>query len=131
MDITALKKTAELAEEGVWITYEDASFKICSTDSRRYRAAVARVSKTRSSARLRKDPEAAHDMTVEAMAEGLLIDWKNVKSDGVDLPCNAENRLLVCQVEPIRNFLATEAQDIANFQREATAEDASDIKSGD
>lgn len=131
MDINALKQDRDLAETGVWVDYEDASFLICSTDSKRYRRAVTRIAKKRNPASLRKDPEAMHEVTVESLAEGILIDWKNVKDGETNMPATLENKIRVCGIESIRTFLATEAQDLNNFQREALAEDAADLKSGD
>ena len=131
MDITKLKQDTDLAESGVWVDYDDASFLICSTDSRRYRRVVTKLAKKRNPATMRKDPEAMHEMTVESLAEGILIDWKNVKDGDKDLPPTLENKIRLCEIESIRTFLATEAQDFANFQREALAEDAAELKSGD
>ncbi len=131
MDITKLKQDDNLAEAGVWVDFEDARFKICSTDSRRYRRVLTTLAKKRNPNRLRKDPEAMHEMTVEGMADGILLDWEGLQENGQPLHCTRENKMKVCQIEAIRSFLATEAQDMTNFQQEALAEDADTLKSGD
>ena len=130
MDISKLKQDESLAADGVWVEMEDARFKIRSTDSKTYRKAMTKIAK-RNQTRLRKDPEAIHEATIEGLADGILIDWQGIEENGQPLPCNDANKRKVLQIETIRTFLATEAQDLANFQREGQAEDAADLKSGD
>ncbi len=133
MDIKLLKQNSNLADAGVWVSYEDCEFKIRSTDSPTYRRVLAKIAKKKNANRLRHDAEAMHEVTVEGLADGILVDWRgNLVDEGKQLDfSNRKHRLAVCEVESIRTFLATEAQDIANFQQEATAEDAAEFQAGD
>lgn len=125
MDLTKLEKTRDQGEEGVWVEWDDARFKIRSTSSKAYRKAIQRASKGKSSHRLTKDLKAAEKFGVEAMADGLLIDWENITENGKPLECNRENRIKVLTVGvALREFLATEAQAIELFEQEVEEEDA-------
>jgi hypothetical protein len=133
MDIKALRQDSNLADAGVWVEFEDCKFKIRSTDSPTYRRILGKLAKKKNANRLKHDPEAMHEITVEGLADGILVDWSGkVEDNGVPLDFkNRQHRLAVCGVETIRTFLATEAQDLANFQQEATASEAEDFPTGD
>lgn len=131
MDISSLKQDIDLAESGTWVEYEDAKFKIRSTDSKFYRKIITNLALKNGNSRRRKDPEAILEVTVEGLADGILIDWEGIEENGQPLPCTRENKLKVCGIESIRSFLATECQELANFQREAIAADAYELKSVD
>jgi len=130
MDITQLQTDDTLREKGTWITYGDAKFLIRSTDSRQYRRAIMQHAKGKGG-RATKEAESLHEMSIEALADAILLDWENVKENGVPLACTRENKLKVLKIAPIREFIAGEAQDIEAFRKEAEAEDAEAIKSGD
>lgn len=125
MDLTELKKIDESSQEGVWVEWEDSRFKIRSITSKAYRKAIMKVSKGKSNHRLQRNVDAAEKFGVEAMAHGLLIDWENITDNGAKLPCTLENRLRVLTIAgPIRDFLATAAQDHTTFEQEEEADDA-------
>lgn len=130
MNIATFQKDASLADGGVWVEFEDARFKIRSTDSPTYRRILAALVKQKGT-RVQKDAEALLDVSIEGLAKAVVIDWENVEENGQPLPCTLENKLKVLEIEPIRNFIAGEAQDLANFQQEATRADADSLKSGD
>lgn len=131
MDIKQYAPTATLETE-IWIDGPEGSrFKIRSAESSIYRSRLAALARKENPHKLRKDPEAQRRMTVEAMADAILVDWEGVTNEGTPLPCDDKNRRMLLNIPEIRELIATESQDLANFRREAVAADASDIKSGD
>lgn len=125
MDINSMTDLAARAEEGTWVQYEDAEFLIRSASSKAYRRALQKASKGKSNHRLTKDLEVAEKFGVEALADGILIDWKNITENGKQLECTRENKIKLLQVAyPIRDFIATQAQDFANFEAEKEEDDS-------
>ncbi len=132
MDITSLITNKDLENEGVWIDGpEDSKFKIRSADSKPYKARLAALSRRENPAKLRKDVQLQTRLTIEAMASDLLLDWQGIKENGTDLAPTEANKIKLLNIPQIRDLIATEAQDVANFQAEGLAADAADIKSGD
>lgn len=132
MNLTDYKSDEELKKTGVWRKFGDAELLIASTDSPRYRKTQLRVAKSKPPAKLRKDAETLHDVTVEVMAEGLLLDWKNVNDGKKALEPTLENKIRVLNLIPdLRDFISNEAQDLTNFTQGAIDADVADLKSGD
>lgn len=129
MDISKLQAEGDMAENGVWVEMDGARFKIRSSDSKIYRKIAGKLGKKRSGSVLRKSTEAQLELSIEIMADAVLIDFEGVEENGKPLANTLENRLKLCRLEPIRNFIATECQDLENFQKEAVAADAEDLKS--
>lgn len=138
MDITKLQTDEEKAA-GVWIKApwsEDdgpaAEFCIAYTGtSKTYKRALVRGTRKHSQVELKQKPELAEAITREAIAEGILLDWKNVFEGEKPLPCTKENKLKVLAITEIQEWLFNLANDAANFRAEALAEDADALKSGD
>lgn len=131
-DISQKKTDKTKAKEGVWKTFEGASFLIASTDTPHYRRAVLKSSKKVSATKLRNDSETQHGMNLEVMAEVILLDWKDVVNEGEALDPTFANKLAVLEAyAPLREFIAVEAQSVENFTRGGEAVDAGDVKSGD
>lgn len=125
MELNQLRKAAEQGQEGVWVEWEDARFKIRATTSKQYRKAIQKAAKGKSNHKLTRDLEAAEEFGIKAMADGLLIDWENITEDGEPLECNRDNRIKVLTIAaPIREFLAQQAQDHTTFELEGEADDA-------
>lgn len=132
MDIGQFKADASLIESGVWIKGPEGSeFLIRSADSKAYRRALAKLARNEQSAKLRKKPELQLQLTIQAMAQEILIDWRGIEDQGKPLPCTLENKVLLLGVTELRSLISEEAQDIANFRKEGQAADAADIKSSD
>lgn len=128
MDLKQLATDSEKNENGIWMPYEDAEFRIASAHSRRYREALA--------AQIRKVPQHARQSlpamdkaTIEAMATGVLLDFRGVKNNGVDLENTRENRIAILQIPQMREWIADQAQALANFQEEGLRADLEDMKS--
>jgi hypothetical protein len=130
MDITALQTDKALKNEGIWVEYADARFLIRSYDSPAYRRAMLKAAKPERNA-IGKDPEAAIRAATKAMAEAIILDWEGVEENGQPLPCTPENKLRLMEIQELREFIAAESQDAANFRREGLAADAADLKSQD
>lgn len=127
-----IKQFSQTLEPEIWIEGpESARFKIRSAESNLYRSRIAALARKENPHKLRKDPNLQRDMTIEAMADTILIDWEGITDSGQPLPCTPANKLKLLAIPEIRELISTEAQDLANFRREATAMDAADIKSGD
>jgi len=119
----------ERGEEGIWVEFEDARFLIRSTHSKAYRKAIQKAAKGKSNHRLTRDLDVAENFGIEAMADGLLLDWENVTENGTPLECTRENRVRMLKLAPpIREFLAAQAQDYANFEMEAEEDDAATFR---
>jgi len=128
MDIAQLATNSDKDENGIWIAFDDAEFKIASSHSRRYRHALA--------AQVRKIPQHARqsiakidEATAIAMAKGVLLDFRGVKDSGVELPNTEENRIKLLSIPQIREWVAEQSQTLANFQAEAASADMDDMKS--
>jgi hypothetical protein len=130
MDLTKYQTEKELEQDGVWIDGpEGCRVKIRSTDTSRYKRAVAKHVRKEGPQKIRKDPDAQTRVGINAMAEEVIIAWEGVKNKGEDLECTLENRKAFLAVSELRDWIATEAGDIANFQKEGQADDAADVKS--
>lgn len=132
MNIQDYQSDEKKKSEGVWVEWEGAEFLIRSTDTKEYRRAVANLSRKYSSAKLRKDPETHNKISIGAIINGVLIDWKGVLDDGAELPCTPENKKKVISAIPaLRDFLSAEAGEMENFNMEAVAKDSEEFQEGD
>lgn len=128
MDIASLKTPLE---PEIWIDGPEGSrFLIRSTESRPYKNRIASLA-NQNAHRLRKNPTLQQKLAAQAMAETIIVDWEGITDAGEPLPCTEENRLRLVEIPEIRDLIATEAQDLANFRREGVALDSDDLKSGD
>ena len=102
MDVNQLGKAAEKGQKGTWVDWEEARFKIRANTSKTYRKAIQKAAKGKSNHRLTKDIEAAEKFGIEAMSDGLLIDWEGITENGNELDCTRENRIKVLPVADLR-----------------------------
>lgn len=138
MDISKLK-TDDKKAKGTWIKApwsEDdetpAEFLIAYTGaSKEYKRTLVKGTRKYSQVELKNKPELAEAITREAIAEGILLDWRGVKEGDKPLPCTRENKLLVLSIPEIQEWVWNQANEAANFRAEALAEDADTLKSGD
>ena len=132
MDFNELKTDGAKAEEGIWVSYGDARFRIRHTNTKAYRKAASKAGRGKAPGKLRKDIELQTDFGIRVLAEGCLLDWENVTEGKKAIKATIENKIRLLKLsEDLRNFLAEEAQDAANFQSEGEAADAADLKSKD
>jgi hypothetical protein len=127
MDIASFKTL----ENTTWIEGPEGSrFLIRSTESTQYRQRLLALGRKHNH-RLKRDTKLQQEITVHAMAETILVDWSGVTDGGSPLACTPENKIAVVSIPEIRDLIATESQDLANFRQEAAAMDAADLKSVD
>lgn len=129
MDILTLKRDDRKVAEGIWKEWEGAEFKIAAITSKGYtkaqKAAVRRLTR-----RQMNDAEHMLNVSIELAARHLLLDWKGVTKGGVEFPSNYENHLETLKMSPeFRDWVTSEATDIANFQAEGEREDVQALKS--
>ncbi len=126
MDISSFKAPLE---NTAWVEGPEGSrFHIRSTEAPIYRQRILALGR-QNSHRLKRDTELQQKITVQCMAETILIDWDGVTDNGQPLPCTPENKLTILAIPEIRDLVSSEAQDLANFRQEAAAKDADEIKS--
>ena len=128
MDLNALKTDSTLSASGVWLEYEDARLKIASATSPAYKRAIAQAVRTLSQ-RQQRDPGELQRVTAEAMAKHILLDFQGLTERGKPLANTPENRAKILAIEPLRDWIALQAQDLSNFQREEDDAALADIKS--
>ncbi len=129
MDLSEFKTDPKM-EDGVWIDYaEGVSFNVASMARKAYNKAVAKH-RSKVPAHKLRDPQVGEKIVMAAMADACLNDWKGLTEDGQPFPCTAENKAKVLAIPALREWIAGQAADLTNFQAEAEAQDAEDLKSG-
>lgn len=132
MELKSFATDESKKKEGVWVEFEGARFKIRSTDSPQYRRAVDKAAKRRSPTKVRKDIETQVEIGIEGVVDGLLLGWEGITDDGQPVEFTREKALaVVTEVPTLRDFLALEAADLANFQAEGVVADSGDFRESD
>jgi hypothetical protein len=57
-------------------------------------------------------------LTIEAAAEGILLDWENVTNNGEPFPYNRKNAILFLSNRRLRQAVMNRARNLANYQQE-------------
>jgi len=128
MDINKVLPVSDAVENGVWINFdEETSFLIRSTECKEYTRAMQKHSRKLKGDQA-KSIAAARMITMQCMRDAIVVDWKGLKNKGKDLPCTPENIELVLKVPAIRDFIADQAQEHANYQRESLTAEAEAVK---
>ncbi len=130
MELTEFATDGKLREEGTWIEFDDAKFLIRSSDSQAYRRGQMKLAASKVG-RFGNNAEKIIEASIELLAKTILLDWKNVKNKGEDFPCTEANKRTLLKHSELRDFIASEAQNLANFRTEAAAEDAETFQKGD
>lgn len=131
MNLADITPLPEKEKQGVWRPFQGAEFLIASARNDKYIRALRRKfdSLTPSD---RKKPAKTDPLLIEAMAEHILLDWRGeVKNGAVDLKPDIENRKLLLGSAVFREWVATEALDVANYIEGGEAEEVETLKSGD
>ncbi|MCG7598884.1 hypothetical protein MHM84_03735 [Halomonas sp. McH1-25] len=115
----------DAAESGVWTDDFGPELKIASSESMTYKKALERL--FRPHRRKEISVEKSNAITLKAMAEALLVDWK--KGDiadpetGKDLTYSVDNAYLALSKDPeLRDFVSSYASRVANYKEEALEE---------
>lgn len=129
MEITKYEVNKTTLEEGTWLTFDKASFLLASSRGKRFQNFIARKSRKLGKAEIAANPGIFIEITNEALAEVVLLDWKNVTSGGTAVPCTPENKRALIGLPEFRDWLTEASADMDNFRAEAIAQDAEDLKS--
>lgn len=116
------KRFAVQDEQGVWVKFEDVEIKLLRPGTRLAEQAVNRVIP------LKQDQT---DQTVDdlmrmtaKMAAALVVDWKGIEDDGVEVPYSPEAAYeYLYQYEDFRKFISAEGANLKVTSPEAADED--------
>ena len=118
----------EAEKDGVWVEYgKGVSFKIAYGQNRKFRNRASFYYKKHSKL-LDMDTDASRDkmeeITVQVMAETVLTDWRGaVKLQGETLEYSVANAKRLLAVEKFRDWVSSQANDMAKFKAVQEAED--------
>ena len=129
MDFSTLQTDPALEKMGVWKKMQDAEFLIGGSNSPKYQRGLRRHAANESANKIKNDPEAQDRILVEAMADGILLDWRGkVTLHGEELACTRENKIKLLLIHAFRNWVAEQMQEISNFQKAEEAIEDEDAK---
>lgn len=119
----------QLEEGGVWIELGDgASILVARAGNKENRAALKRLIAPHKVA-LRNDKladEVLERLTIEAMAETILLGWKGIRENGKDVPYSRDNAVrLLTDYKDFRDQVSAFSTEMALFQQ---AEEAAEQK---
>lgn len=128
--LSQLRTDPTKEEEGIWVPYAlDIEFKIARNTKPAFRAAVDKIMKPHQK-RVRKNRmknEEIMELIKPAVAEHILIDWKNVQDDEENpIPCTLEEKNRVFndpEYKDIYSFITEQSTDWEEYLAELT-EDA-------
>lgn len=128
MDITKAMPVKEAVENGVWVEFdEETSFLIRSTECKEYTRAMQKHGRKLKGEQA-KSIAAARNVTMKCLVDAIVIDWKGIEENGKKLPCTKENVEKVLEVPILRDFIADQAMEHANFQNEYLAQEIESVK---
>lgn len=109
-------------DDGVWKEYEGASFLVAHISNMKFQRALARLQQPHRR-RLQEgtlDPKTNQRIVCEAMADGVLLGWKEVKTrSGGTVEFSKENALSLLTRDPaFRDWITEVSTQIANFRDE-------------
>lgn len=127
MELNTVTTAAALELEGVWRRFEDAEFLIAGANSPKFQRALRRHGASVSANKLKHDIPTQEKLMIDSMADAILNDWRgNITLNGKKLAPTRENKITLLNIPAMRNWIADQMNDVANFQQEeAKAEDAS------
>lgn len=132
MEINELMTDPKLERDGVWIEFDsETSFKIASAETTSYLELIeAKLKPFRSAKRSGTfDHETRRRLSIEAIAEGVLLDWKGVNMGGKPLPFTRDNAILVLsRVKEVLDFVSNSASDLSNFRAKEIQEGIDSLK---
>jgi hypothetical protein len=121
-DLGKVRINVDLSTEGVWLPYiEDIELRIARNGNPRYEECVQRL--------VQNNPDltrAESEVVDRAMAETVLLDWKNVQVNGEDIPYSVEKAyefLSDPELRDFRSFVMVQSTTCKQFLKK-TQEDA-------
>lgn len=111
-----------LLTAGMWVEFEDSQFLVTHMSNMAFQRAVTRKQAPYRS-RIEKgtlDPQISRDLMVQAMAEALVLDWKDVvDASGKQVPFSKEACLKALKNnDGLRDFISEFAMNLDNFRNE-------------
>ncbi len=113
-----------LIDQGAWVDYQNSKFLIAHMSNLKFQRALARLQQPyrRKIESGTMDPEVSKNLICRAMAEGILLDWKDVRSSSgeVNVPYTVEAGYTALFRNPeFRDFVSDFAMNLSNFRSEA------------
>lgn len=117
-----IDRSRDKQEKGVWTKYQGSEFKVASSSSTNFQRALNRLQ-----APYRKkiekgtlDPKISRQILCQAMAEHLLLDWKDVTdSTGGNVEYSSElGERALQNNDDLREYLQEFSLDLENFRQE-------------
>lgn len=122
------------SNQGVWVKFqkwEDAEFLIANSKTKNYRFFAA--------GKMRPDPtknekeyntEQALNMSIDTMAEKVLLGWKGIQLDGKEFVYSVENaKWLLNQAMDLYDFIVEQSNNQENFRKEMETAATANLKS--
>ena len=113
-------------DSGVWKDYDTSSFLIAHISNTKFQRALAREQQPHKR-KLQEgslDPEINKAIVCKAMAEGVVLDWKDVKTrGGDDVPYTAKNANALLMRDPsFRDWVTDISTSMMHFRNEEVGE---------
>ena len=123
LELNDLTLDPKRAEEGEWKEFRGAQLLIASTDSPRYKGVMAQLARKHKLDLEDDNPKFAdviQDLTCEALAEAVLLDWKDLAISGKPIPYakNVAKQILL-SAPAVRTFVEEVAGRASNFNVQA------------
>lgn len=128
MDLNTFKTDVKKSDEGVWCPVDTTTdIKIARYGNRTFQRALKRVMKPHKVMidRGTLDDDMADKLLVEAMAEGILIDWRGMTENGAPLEYTKSEAIKVLLNKELRDFrelVVSLSQDMQLFRDEEIEE---------
>ena len=123
-----MKFDADLSavDSGTWREYDDSEFLIAHISNLKFQRALARLQQPHKR-KLQEgtlDPKVNQQIVCQAMAEGVLLNWRNVTTrDGSEVPYSSEHAAKLLQRDPaFRDWVTDVSTNMANFRAEEVKE---------
>lgn len=133
MNLSRLEAAQKRIEkETKWIEDEDGTeFLIAAYENPRHLQAVNTATRKFSAQKSYRDTDLQKQIAAEAMAEGILLNWKGVQLDeNTEFPYSRENAIRLLMNDEARQYIAMQSVEYrAQLSREREADEAS-LKSG-
>lgn len=110
---------------GVWAQWQGSQFKIAHISNMKFQRALAKLQQPHR-LKLEKgtlDPKINRDLVCQAMAEGVLLDWKEVGDANGVVEYSVETAHTALKNDPeFRDFVSDFASNLANYRDEEVEE---------
>lgn len=114
-------------EQGTWVEYRGGEFLIAHAGNLKFQRALNRLQRPhrRKLEKNEMDPGDQRKLLIQAIAEGILLDWKGVKdSKGGDVPYSVKMAVTaLTNDESFREFIMEYSAEMENFRREEIEEE--------